>query len=137
MLDTAFPLLLYEIIDNSPAFIRVDLDGVFVDIVQQIKVKVVHAAFFELFFKDRGGIVAAAELMPRILGGKVITLSGIAGQRSPNHLFRHPAVIGVCGVKVIDAVGNGVVHHFIHLFFVNLSRISTDHRQAHCAEAQP
>ena len=42
MLDSAPLFLLNEVVHDAPAGILVDMDGVFIDVVLQIEVKILH-----------------------------------------------------------------------------------------------
>ena len=138
MLDAAQPLLLHEVIQDAPLGVHVHLDRVFIDIVEEIEVEIVHAAPFQLLLEDGGGVVALGDLMAGVFVRKIPAPPGVAGQGAAQHPLRQSAVIGVGGVEVVDAVGHGVVHHGVHLRLIDGGGLLApgEQGQAHGAKAQ-
>ena len=112
VLNSAQALLLLEIVQNVPFGVHVDLHGFFVDVVQQVEVEVVHAAFFQLFLKDFGGVIAIAEnLVTGVLGGEVIAVPGVFAQHPAHHPLGLAAMVGIGGVEVIHPGLHGHLRH--------------------------
>ena len=88
MLDPPQPLLLFEVVDNAPLGIQIDLHGLLVNIMQQIEIKITHTALTQLVFENLCRIIAlAADLVTGIFGGKIVAVPGIFGQRPANDPF--------------------------------------------------
>ena len=52
MTDTPFFLLLHQVIENTVFFIQISINIHFTYVVEQIKIKIIHSAFFQLCFKN-------------------------------------------------------------------------------------
>ena len=134
MLNSAQSFLFNKIVNDSPAGISIGGVGILADIVQQVEVKILHAAFFQLLGKDCRRIIAVADLMAGILGGKIIAVPGELVQDLPDNHLGHAAVIGIGGVKIIDALLQRIAHHFLRPCLVDAS--VSPGRQTHGAEAE-
>ena len=138
MADAAPRLLLEEVLHKAVGAVSiVAFDRIFVDIVQQIKVEILHAAPPELLFKDLGGLQGLDALHILVAGelvGQVPLLARIAAQRAAERRFRAPAVIGIGRVEIVDARGDGRVDHAVELLLVDQPVRAC--RQAHGPEAQ-
>ena len=134
MLYAACLTLLHKVIHNAPSLVHVGGNGVFVYVVQQIKVEVLHAALFQLFLEGGGRVIMAADLMAGILVRQIPALSGVAAESLAYGDLGSAAVVGSGSVKVVYTVGESVVHHLIHGFLVNAAVFQ--HRQSHSAKAQ-
>lgn len=58
MTNAAVLLLLNEVIRDTPLFVQIDFDRCLIDIVEQVEVKIFGAAFDQLLFEDRSGIIS-------------------------------------------------------------------------------
>ena len=103
--------------------------------MEEIEVKILHAALFKLLFKNLRRVIACADdLMAWILGSEIIALAGILAQDSTHDTLRFAAVVGVGGIKIVHAMFHGIGRHLRHLRLVNGAvRVG---RQAHSAKAQ-
>ena len=45
-------------------------------------------------------------------------------------------MVGICGVKIVDPVLDGELHHLFHLVVVRVRLVPANDRQAHQAEAE-
>ena len=135
MPDAPEPLLLQEEGHDAVFLVAVCADAVFVHVVQEIIVKVVHAALFQLLEEDLARVHRLEILMPRILVRETVRIPRISRKRLADGGLRLPAVVGLGGVKVIHAVREGVVHHRVHLRLIDVL-LSAGARQTHRAEAE-
>ena len=126
--------LLDEVIDDAPLGIGVHRQRVFIDVVHQIKIEILNAAFLELILEHGGGVVGFAELMAGEFCRQIEALPRMAGERAPHDQLGQPAVIGIGGVKVVHALLDGPVDHFIDLLFID--RAVRQRGQAHRAKAE-
>ena len=137
MADAALFLLLQEIVDDAPAGVRIRLDGLFVHVMQQVEVKVVHAALFQLLLENGSGIVVAAELVTGVFGGQIEAAAVVVLQHTAHDPLGHAAVIGIGGVEIVDAMLHGIADHVRRGLFVDVRRgAAGNQRQTHGAEAQ-
>ena len=137
MADAALLLLLKEILHKAVFGMTVVAHGIFVYVVQQIKVKVVHAAALQLFFENilrQQGFYAGDVLVTRELVGQVPAFPGITPERLAQRTLGQAAVIGMGGIVVVDAGRHGRVHHAFKLRLVDAA--VGEQRQAHGAEAE-
>ena len=102
--------------------------------MEEIEVKVVNAAFFQLVLKQGPDFFLRLELGGRQLVGQHILLPGIpGGEAGFHHTLTGAGMIGSGGVKIVEALCHEMVHHFgngshVHFF---------PHRgEAHTAEAE-
>ena len=105
------------------------------DGVQQIVVDVVHLQFLEGSLIHLFGLVEVPEafVLVRHLGGYEIFLTGMTAEGNAGGHFRLSAVIDGSRIKIVDAVGDGVVHFLIHHILINLAVFL---RQSHHTVAQ-
>ena len=135
MLDAAQSFLLLEVIQDAPPGVKVNLHGLLIHIVQQVEVKIIHAALAKLLLKDLSRMVAVAgDLMTGILGGEIVAVAGICFQHSANDPLGRSAVIGIGGIEIVHAVLYGIVHHFADLCLIDTA-VSL-RWQAHGAKTQ-
>ena len=134
MLDPPLPLLFNEIFDNAPTGIGIGGIGVLTNVMQQVEVKILDTAFFQLLVKYGRRVVVVADLMTGIFGGEVIAVPGESVQDLSDDHLGHAAVIGVGSVKIIDAVVQSVAHHFLRPRLVDAAVGLGG--QAHGAEAE-
>ena len=134
MPDAPQTLLFQKVIHDAPPRVEVGVDGHLAHIVQQVEVEIFHAAFLQLLLKDRRRVIALAQLMPRVFRREQEALSRVFFEHAPHHPFGFAAVVGVCRVKVIHAMRQGVFRHLRHLRLDDFARLV--HRQAHRAKAQ-
>ena len=110
-----------------------------VDIVQQIVVKKVHTALFQLLIEDPGHVLRAFVLQTGQgeLGGQQEAVTGMAlGQRPLYHPFALAAVIEIGGVEVGEAPLQKQVHHGADLVKVDGFRIvRIQQGESHAAKA--
>ena len=119
MPDSAQALLLFEIVQDAPFRIGIDIIGVFIDIVQQVEIKVSHAALFQLFLKDFRWIVAGGDLVARIFVRQEPFLPRIPCQCFPDGNLAVAAVIGPGGIKIVHTMRNGIIYHLLKLLLIN------------------
>ena len=134
MTDAAPLLLLHKVIHDAPPRIVVHADGVFIDVVQQIKIKVLHLALFQLLLKNIRRIVALRHHVAGKLCGQIKAFSGMLFQAGAHHRLRMILHIRPCGIEVIHSMVHGVVHHGLRQCGIDLSVLQ--HRQTHGAKAQ-
>ena len=136
MLDSAQPFLLLEVIHDTPLGVEVHFHGLFVNIVQQIEVEILHTALFQLLLEYLSRVVAGADdLVSGIFGGKEIAFPGIFTEDPTDNSFGFAAVIGIGGVKIVYTMLNGIGGHFCNASFIDAAvRMGG---QSHGAEAQP
>ena len=103
--------------------------------MQQVEVEIFHAALFQLIFKDGGGIVGSGNLVAGIFIGQIEALPGIVFKDLTDDPLGVSLMIGVGGVEVVDAVGNGVGGHLRHLLLIDGDAV-TQQGQTHGAKAQ-
>ena len=132
--DAALLLLLDEIVHDAPTRIVVYMYRVFIHVVQQIEVEVLHLALLQLLLKDVGGIIGLRHHVAGELGGQIEAVPGILFQAFAHHDLRPVLHIGPRGVVIIHPVFHGVVHHLLGLRRVDLAVFQ--YRQAHGAKAQ-
>ena len=105
MLDASQLFLFFEIIYDSPAWVEIGFHGFFIDIMKQIEIKIINIAFCQLLFKYLSRIVSgAADLMSRIFGCKIKTVTGIFAEHMADHALRFAIVVRICGVKIVYAM---------------------------------
>ena len=137
MADSALSLLFQKIVHVAVFRIPVVAEGALIHIMQEVKIKIIHPAFFQLIFKNFlrvKGRYARDILMAGEFIRQIPALSGIAGERFTDGDFRLAAVIGIGRVKIVDAGSNGRVHHPVQLGLINFSRFVGG--QAHRAKAE-
>ena len=96
---------------------------VYIDIVNQIKVKILHLAFFQLMLKNPFKIIFALQQPRRHFCGEKIALPGVLFQCLSDKSLGLPFVIGICSIKVVDAMSHGVVNHLLCLWVIDGSRV--------------
>ena len=136
MPDAPAPLLLHKILDDAPTGIQIGGQGIFAHVVQQIEIKILHAALLQLPLEYRGRIVRFADLMAGILAGKQERFPRMLFQAAPEDQFRFAIVIGIRGIKVIHAVFQRVVHHLFRLRLVHLAGAIAQKRKPHGPKAE-
>ena len=134
MANAAQPLLLQKIGNDAPALVQIGGQGALVNVMQQIKIKVIHAALFQLLLKDRRRVVALLHLMSGILRGQIEAFPRGVRQRPANDPLGRTAVVGVCRVKVIHAAVEGQLYHSTGGLLIHLA--GGQGGQAHGAKAQ-
>ena len=78
MADAALTALFRKIFEDAPTRIFVHRQRRFADIVQQIKIEIVHLALLQLFGENAGRIVRRADLMTRELISQIETRARIS-----------------------------------------------------------
>ena len=134
VLDAAQTLLLHKVVDDAPLGVGVDIHIVFIDVVQQVEIEVVHLTLLQLLGKGVRRVRVAGERMAGVFGGQVKAVPGMLFQAAAYHRLGQILHIGPGGVEIIDAVGQRIVHHRLGGVLVD----GAVHRggQAHGAEAQ-
>ncbi len=100
--------------------------------VHQIKIKIVHAAYFKLAFKEGAHIRLGLEKACRQLVGKNVLLARITVDKAlAQRLFALTAEITVRRVKVIEAGVDKIIDHSAEFFMIDLAVL---HRQTHTSE---
>ena len=84
MLDSAPLFLLNEVVHDAPAGILVDMDGVFIDVVLQVEVKILHLTLLQLL-KDFGGVIVLRQHMAGELGRQIKALQRVLFQTGAHH----------------------------------------------------
>ncbi len=134
MPDASPTALLFEVINDPPAGILIRGQGQLADVVEQIKIEVLHPTLPQLLLEESGRIVRGGQLVAGILGGQKEAVPGIAAQHLAHNPLRQAPVIGIGGVEVIEAILQGQGHHLGHLLLVYSATI--EQGQAHGPEAQ-
>ena len=139
VVDPAQLPLLDKVIHAAPGAVHVVFGGVLVDIVEQVEVKTIHPAGLQLFLKGlrKGNVDALDHLMAREFIRKIPALPGVSCQGLADGKLRLARVVGLGGVKIIHAVGDGIVHHLVHRLLVNIAGAAAGEQgQAHGAKTQ-
>ena len=136
MPDPSGRFLLHQIFVNPVFFIQIGIYVHLADVVEQIKIKVFHPAFFQLLFKDFLHLVHVGEVIARKLGRKVIALSRIAAQRLSHYGFRMAIVVAPGRIVIIHALFHGVIHHGLCFRLIDSGIVSINDRKAHGAHAK-
>lgn len=133
-------LLPNEEINNAELPVEIVFDGGFVNVVHKVEVEVLNAAFFELVGKDRRGVRSLGLIVDLVTGvfvGEIELIPRMPRQSPADGDLGAAAVVGVSGVKVVYAVLDGVVGHFIDLGLIDVGLSAAgEEGQAHGAEAQ-
>ena len=136
MADAARGFLLHQIVVDAVLGVEVGVDVHLADVVEEVEVKILDAALFQLFFKNGFHHVHVGKVVAGKLGGEEELLAGMARKRLAHHQFGISAVIAPGGVEVVDAVRKGIVHHGKRRRLVDLRVVSIRHGQAHAAKAE-
>ena len=83
MLYAAGFTLFDKIINDAKLFIHIGSNGVFVDVVKKIKVKILNTALFKLLGKGGGRVIVAAYLVAGVFIGQIPAVSGVAAEGLP------------------------------------------------------
>ena len=132
--DTPVFLLLQQIREDVPALVFVDGDGIFIDVVQQIEIEILHAALFQLPFEHALHVIARRDLVSRELVGQIKALARVLLQNFTDDEFRLAAVIRPGSIKIVDALRNGLQRHGGSLLRVD--GFVLPQRQPHRAEPE-
>ena len=106
-------------------------------IMEQVEVEVFDAAFGQLLFEDRGGIIGVGDLVTRILGGEEVAVARITRKRAAKCDLGHAAVIGIGCIEIIDACFDGRIDHSIERCLIDVGSITVYDGKAHGPESQP
>ena len=139
MVDPAQLPLLDEVIHAALGAIHIILGGVFIDVVEQVEIKIIHPAGLQLFFKGlrKRNVNALDHLMARELIRKIPAFPGVSCQGFADGKLRLACVVGLGSVKIIHTVGESIVHHLVYHVLVNIAGAAAGEQgQAHGAEAQ-
>ena len=79
--------------------------------MKEIKIEILYPAFFKLLLKDSGGIIGLHQLMSRVFIRKEEAITRVFIQDFAEHNLAQTAVVGICGVKVVDTLGYSTVDH--------------------------
>ena len=134
MTDAAPLLLLHKVIHDAPPRIVVYTNGILINIVHQIKIKVLHLALFQLLLKNVRRIIGLRHHVAGKLCGQIKAFSGLFLQAGAHHRLRMILHIRPCGIEVIHSMVQGVVYHALRQCGIDLSVLQ--HRQTHGAKAQ-
>ena len=102
--------------------------------VQKIEVYVIHLEVFQMFVEDAFHILLGFTQPKRELGRHIKRASVIFFQRLADEILRIPVMIDIGGVEIIQAVGHGVIHHFLRGGIVDFA--FRCFRESHTAESQ-
>ena len=125
-----------EIFQNTPLRIHVSFNGLFIHVVQQIEIEIVHAALLQLLFENGGGIIVADDLVAGIFGGQIIGRAGIFLQDFSDHDFGKAVVIGPGGIKIVDALCKCLGKHLSSCGFVHYTFSVGNHGKTHTSQTQ-
>ena len=134
--DAPIALLLDEVVVNAVLRVEILLDVHLAHVVEQIKIKILHAALCELLLKNFADLGHIAEIVAGELGGEVVDRARIGGQCLADDSLGVPVVIAPSGVKIIHPVLQRVGDHFGDLRGVDILKILAGSRQAHTAQPQ-
>ena len=93
-------------------------------VVEQIKVKVFHPAPLELCLKDFFYLIHVGQVVAGELVRQIKAVPGVPAQCFAQGGFGIAVVITPGGVKVVDALFDGVVYHLFHGGLVDLAVLS-------------
>lgn len=82
-------------------------DIVFIQAMQQIKIKIIGFQSAKLLFKYAGDVLFGGGIE---FGGQEEAIPGMMGECFPQSTLRIPLLIGIGSVKIIDPLGDGFVH---------------------------
>ena len=107
----------------------------FVHIVKEIEVKVINAAFSQLFFKLGSDFFRAVAEPCRQFVSQAEAFTRVSFYQSfTAENFRFACMIFICCVEICNAICNGVVNHFLAGFVVDFSFYI--HRKSHGTKAE-
>ena len=105
--------LLKEVVDNAVLLVKIYGKRALSHVVKKIEIKVFYITLFKLLLKNNRRVIVGQHLMTRILGGKIVAVAGILLKNFANHYLGHSAMVGVCGVKIIDAAFYSLIYHLL------------------------
>ena len=113
MSDPSLVFLFDEIIDYPPFRILIYADGVFIDVMQQIEIKVIDFHRLQLILEYFCRIIRASYLMSRVLSGDVIRVTGIFLQGLAQFDLGIAVMIRLSCIKIVDAVLYRIIDHLL------------------------
>ena len=125
-----------EVVADAVLRIEICIDIFLADIVEQIKIKILRLAFFELLVEDffylrHIGKVVAGELVR-----EKIAFSAVTGERLAECYLAQSVMVAPCGIKIINAAFYRFVHHVANSAQVGLFGVVAFTGQTHCTEAE-
>lgn len=130
-------LLFQQIGDDTQRFIGEHRDGVLTDIVEEIEVKVVRAAFGQLALEDlRRGLAFGFQGGGGHFVRQKIAVPGVSAQSMAQEGLRLPLVVEIGGVKIVNPLVVDIVDQFFGLVRID-GPPGDGGGQAHIAHAQP
>ena len=136
MPDPAVLLLFHQILEDAILRVQIGVDIHLADIVEQIEIKIIHAAFFQLLFKDLLDLAHIGKVVARELVRQIERFPGILRQSLAKDNLRLAAVIAPSGIVVVDAVRHRIADHLSGGLFIHFRVVAVQHRQSHTAHAQ-
>ena len=70
--DSSLFLLLHQIVENTVFLIQIRVNVHLTHVVEQVKIKIVHLAFFQLFFKYLFRFIHIGKVIPREFCSQII-----------------------------------------------------------------
>ena len=133
------PLLVQELhhpvlhVALAEGFHAAAADGVQEIVVEVVRLELHKGVLIHFYGRLRSLIVEVGEL-----GGNIILLPGMTAEGNTRRLLALSLQVCGGGVKVIDAMFNGIIHHLVHGLLVNFTPAFgiAYHGPAHAAEAQ-
>ena len=96
--------------------------------MEQIEIKILHNAFFQLLFKNLFHLIHIGKVIARELCSQEIAVPGIGRQYFPHGRFRISVMVSPGRIIIIDAMLHGIGYHPGRFGFVNLCIISVNYR---------
>ena len=135
--DAAVFLLLHEIVVDAVLRVEILLDVQLAHVVEQVEIKILHAAFLELLLKDLLDLRHVAEVVAGEFCGQIVALARVGRERLAHGELGVAVVIAPRRVVIVDAVFHRVGDHVLQLRGVDVVIALFRVRQAHAAKAQP
>lgn len=130
MLDASGLLLLDEVLDAAAVYVL--LPSVVKNSVDEVEINVVSLELRKLLLKD---CLVIGVCEDEVLGSELIALTRTLFHGLAEELLTLSAVVGICGIKIGNAVSHGVVDYRLRLLAVDWSSLPYG-RQTHVAHAE-
>ena len=136
MFDTTVAFLLHQIIINAVFRVQICIHVHFTDIVEHVKIKILHLTLFQLILKNLFYLRHIGQVISRKLGSQIKTAAVIFFQQFTYYKLGFSTVITVCGIIIVNAGFHAVCKHFLRSFYINLIVVTVDNRQSHISHSK-
>ena len=136
MTNASVFLLCCQVVVNPVSRVEILIDVQLADIVDQIEVKILHAAFFKLFLEDLLDFVHVGQVVAGKLVGQIKAFPRMSGQGPAQDQLRVAAVVAPGGVVIVDSALHGAGDHFVDQLLIHARIVAVDHGQPHGAHAE-